>query len=45
MIMTKSDFLKTYKEVMGVELTWTGMLYGLVAFAVFLVFCALGELF
>ncbi len=45
MIMTKSDFLKTYKEVMGVELTWTGLLYGLVAFAVFLAFCALGELF
>ena len=44
-IMTKNDFLKTYKEVMGVELTWTGLLYGLVAFAAFLAFFALGELF
>lgn len=43
--MTKKEFLDGYKEVMGVELTWTGLLYGLVVVAAFLAFCALGELF
>lgn len=42
--MTKKEFLKTYKEVMGVELTWTDLLCGLVVVGVFLAYCALGEL-
>lgn len=45
MIMTKNDFLKTYKEVMGVELNWSDVLLGLVVVILFLGYCSLGEIF
>lgn len=44
-IMTKNDFLKTYKEVMGVELTWMDVWCGLAVVCVFIGFCLIGEIF
>ena len=43
--MTKKDFLDSYREAMGVELTWADVLCGLVVIAVFMLMCAFGELF
>ena len=43
--MTKNDFLKTYKEVMGVELTWMDVWCGLAVVSVFIGFCLIGEIF
>ena len=43
--MTKNDFLKTYKEVMGVELTWCDLLCGIVLILLFVGYCSLGEIF
>lgn len=42
--MTKNEFLKTYKEVMGVDLTWKDVLCGLVVMILFLCVCAVGEI-
>ena len=43
--MTKNDFLKTYKEVIGVDLNWSDVMLGLVVVVLFLGFCSLGEIF
>lgn len=43
--MTKNDFLKTYKEVMGVDLNWSDVMLGLACVILFLGFCSLGEIF
>lgn len=43
--MTKNDFLKTYKEVMGVDLKWSDVVLGLVVVILFLGCCSIGEIF
>ena len=43
--MNKNDFLKTYKEVMGVDLKWSDVVLGLVVVILFLGCCSIGEIF